>query len=204
MRRADLVGQVVGVAAAAGREGDDGRDVFRVLAGQRQRAPGAGGVPDDDHAVRPDKGLLAQHSLRLRRSHPRWRVRRAHNRLRRSRPGPPDSVRRWRRGRDVPAPARQSRAPPARPPARGIRAAAFARDAARSASRRVRSPPAETARRRAGETAARAPRRPWPATAPAIAACDPVRPPRLARPARPARARLGYRPRQPQPGRKTL
>ena len=59
--------------------------------------------------------------------------------LRRSRPGPRDSSRRWRHGRAAPAPARQSRAPPATPPARGIPAAAFARGAARSASRRARS-----------------------------------------------------------------
>ena len=46
VRRADLVGKIVGMAAAPRRECDDGRDALRVLAGQRQR-PGAGRVPDE-------------------------------------------------------------------------------------------------------------------------------------------------------------
>ena len=118
----------------------------------------AGRMPDDDDAVRPDEGLLAHKAQRgrdlVRGGAPgRW-----HNRPRRSRPGPRGTCRRSRHGPGVPEPARQSRAPPATPPARGIPAAAFARDAARSGSRRARSPPAETARRRAGETAPHAPR----------------------------------------------
>ena len=60
VRRADLIGEIVGVAAAPGREGNDGGDALRVLAGQRQRAPGAGRVPDNDRAVLPDEGLPAQ------------------------------------------------------------------------------------------------------------------------------------------------
>ena len=60
VRRADLMGRIVGVAAAARREGDDGRDHLRVLGGERQGTPGAGGMPDHDGAVRPDKGLPAQ------------------------------------------------------------------------------------------------------------------------------------------------
>jgi hypothetical protein len=66
VRRADLIGKIIGKAAAAGREGDDGSDLPGVFAGQRQRPPGAGRMPDHDHAVRPDEGLLA-HKARGRR-----------------------------------------------------------------------------------------------------------------------------------------
>ena len=60
MRRANLVGKVVGVAAAAGRKDDDGGDFSRIGIGQRQRAPSAGGVADDHRAIAPDEGLPAQ------------------------------------------------------------------------------------------------------------------------------------------------
>src|SRR5665213_2459820 len=76
-------------------------------------------------------------------------------------------------------------------PAGGIRAAAFARDGARSGSRHGRSPPAETAHRRWGETAPHARRYPNRAREPAIAAGAearlPAPAPRIAAaPARPA------------------
>ncbi len=48
------------MAASSGRECNDGRDAFRLLAGQCQRTPSAGRVPDDHGAVVPDKGLPAQ------------------------------------------------------------------------------------------------------------------------------------------------
>ena len=60
MARTDLIGQIVGVAAATGRECNDGRDAFHLLAGQCQRTPGAGRMPENHRAVLPDKGLAAQ------------------------------------------------------------------------------------------------------------------------------------------------
>src|SRR5580692_11736850 len=60
MRRANLVGKVVGVAAAAGRKDDDGGDFRRLGTGQRQRTPSPGGMADDDRTVAPDEGLPAQ------------------------------------------------------------------------------------------------------------------------------------------------
>ena len=46
--------------AAPRRERDDGGNVLRIFAGQRQRAPGAGRMADHDHALGADEGLLAQ------------------------------------------------------------------------------------------------------------------------------------------------
>ena len=60
MRRADLIGEVVGMAAAAGGEYDDAGDLRRIGPGERQRAPSPGRVPEHDGAVRPDEGLPAQ------------------------------------------------------------------------------------------------------------------------------------------------
>ena len=42
MRRTDLIGKVVGVAAAAGGKDDDGGDVGRIGIGKRQRTPSPG------------------------------------------------------------------------------------------------------------------------------------------------------------------
>ncbi len=65
MRRADPVLEIIGVAAAARREGDDGRDRLGILACERQRAPAAGGMADDHRAILPDEGLLRAHSPAL-------------------------------------------------------------------------------------------------------------------------------------------
>jgi hypothetical protein len=62
LRRADLTRRVIGMAAAAGGKGDDGRDNVRALMRQRQRAPAAGRMADDDRAVLTDKRLARMNS----------------------------------------------------------------------------------------------------------------------------------------------
>jgi hypothetical protein len=93
----------------------------------------------------------------------------------------------------VPAPAPRTRARQGTRQARDIPAAAFARDAARSASRRARSGQAGTAHRRAGGIAPHAPADRDRAKGPATAARGPARPPWLARQAATAPARSGCR-----------
>src|SRR3981081_101250 len=189
MRRADLVGEIVGMAAASRCECNDARYALRILAGKSQRAPGAGLMSDNDGAILPDEGLPAQIAERrcdrLSRGAPGADiVGFVANTLRFAIPPPlcsPYAPRRSRHAPGVPAPARQTPAPPAMPPARGIPAAAFARDATGFALRRAQSRQAGTALRRAGETAKRAPRCPDRARGPAIAAYGQVRLRRLAR-----------------------
>src|SRR3982074_3880056 len=60
MRRADLTGEIVGMAAASRRKRNDRRDASRILAGKSRRAPGAGRMSDNDGPILPDEGLPAQ------------------------------------------------------------------------------------------------------------------------------------------------
>ncbi len=54
------------MAATAGSKGDDGRENVRALMRQRQCAPSAGRMADDDRAVLSDKGLAAHEFMRQR------------------------------------------------------------------------------------------------------------------------------------------
>ena len=64
MRRADPVGKIIGMPAAPRRERDDGGNILRIFAGQRQRTPGTGRMADHDHGLGADEGLLAQEAGR--------------------------------------------------------------------------------------------------------------------------------------------
>ena len=116
-----------------------------------------------------------------------------------------DSVRRWRRGRGVPAPARQSRATTSQPASArysgcGIcaRRSTFCVEACAITASRKR-PIAGRAKQQCARRDIHGRR-----GAPATAACDRARLPRLARRAWLARTRFGYRPLRPQPERRAL
>ena len=66
LRRANLIGNIVGMAATAWGKGDDDRDDVRILMRQRQRAPSAGRMADNDRAVLPDERLAAHELVRQR------------------------------------------------------------------------------------------------------------------------------------------